>query len=316
MSVRLTLALEAGLTLPDGTVAVLHPPADADLSALDPARTVIVSPSRVVHDRFAPRWTCATEMPEAAATIVFATRAKDLARDLIARAQGLVVLDGAKTDGIDSLIKAVRARGDIHGPISKAHGKVIWFQGGGFDDWRVAPGLVDGFHTAPGVFSADGVDPASRLLADTLPERLGRSVADLGAGWGYLSREILRRDSVQSLHMVEADATALTCARQNVTDPRARAHWADATRWEMPELLDCVVTNPPFHTGRAADPALGRAFLATAARALRPTGELWLVANRHLAYEEYLRGLFRSAEEVAGDNRFKVIHATRPNRVR
>ena len=72
--------------------------------------------------------------------------------------------------------------------------------------------------------------------------------------------------------------------------------------------------NPPFHTGRAADPALGIAFIAAAARALTGSGQLWMVANRHLPYEAALRDRFKTVEELGGDAAFKLFHATRPKR--
>ncbi|NET52538.1 MAG: methyltransferase, partial [Merismopedia sp. SIO2A8] len=53
-------------------------------------------------------------------------------------------------------------------------------------------------------FSADGIDPASSILAAALPEDLGRQVADLGAGWGFLSAHVLTRESVGAVHLVEA----------------------------------------------------------------------------------------------------------------
>jgi 16S rRNA (guanine1207-N2)-methyltransferase len=139
-------------------------------------------------------------------------------------------------------------------------------------------------------------------------------IADLGAGWGWLSREILRRPAVKSLHLVEADHAALDCARQNVSDARAAFHWADATRWAPETPLDAVVTNPPFHVGRRADPALGRAFLEAGARMLAPHGQLWLVANRHLPYETTLDALFRDVTEIGGDSRFKILQAARKRR--
>jgi len=70
--------------------------------------------------------------------------------------------------------------------------------------------------------------------------------------------------------------------------------------------------NPPFHTGRAAEPSLGRAFIAAASRMLAPHGKLWMVANRHLPYEQALRDQFRNVDEIAGDGAFKVFHANRP----
>jgi 16S rRNA (guanine1207-N2)-methyltransferase len=126
----------------------------------------------------------------------------------------------------------------------------------------------------------------------------------------------LTREAVEELHLVEASHTALECAKSNVQDKRAQFHWADARGWKAPGPLDGVVMNPPFHTGRAAEPALGQAFIATAARLLTPSGKLWLVANRHLPYETVLAEKFAKVEELAGDNRFKVLLAERPRRSR
>ena len=182
-----------------------------------------------------------------------------------------------------------------------------------FADWAARPNtLPDGFQTLPGVFSADGVDPASELLAEALPESLPRRVADLGAGWGYLSRAILARTGVEELHLVEAEAAALAIARRNITDPRAQFHWADATRLRLGGPVDAVVMNPPFHTGRSADPALGAAFITAAAGYLGPAGTLWMVANRHLPYDTPLAAAFRDIKEIGSNRSFRLIRAHRP----
>lgn len=330
MSIRLSLAIKSGgFTVPEhGKIAVFHPNAEHDLSVLPRDQVVVVQPMRPDHDVFSDRgFECVAALEdrsEIAAAVVFLPRAKALARHLVAQAvdvcSGPVLVDGAKTDGIDSLFKAARKLVTPSAPISKAHGKVFWIEADGqvFADWRADDfNSVDGFATAPGVFSADGIDPGSRLLLDALPEKLGRNLADLGAGWGYLSAELLRRDEViENLHLVEADHNALVCAQRNVTDPRAQFYWDDARSWKPAHLLDGVIMNPPFHTGRSAEPSLGQAFIATAARVLTPSGNLWMVANRHLPYETTLAELFVKVSEIAGDNRFKVLHACRPKRLR
>lgn len=321
MSPRLELALQSGLTLSQ-PLTVFGPTPDTDLSAL-PRETQVVQPFKPFHDHFAQLGFSVT--PEVAApcqdAVVFLPRAKALARALIHQAcqnaQGTIVVDGTKTNGIDSVFKDTRKRVDINGPIAKAHGKIFWFRSDAqaFADWaRPAEQTADGFLTAPGVFSADGVDPASALLLNSLPTKIGPSVADLGAGWGYLSTGLVKMDRVKSLHLVEADHVALTCARTNVADARARFHWADAVTWRTPEPVDTVVMNPPFHTSRSADPALGQGFIASAARNLTRNGDLWMVANRHLPYEATLNEFFSRTDEIAGDNRFKVLHASRPRR--
>ena len=307
-----------------GAIAVFLPVAGTDLSVLPKARVVVIQPVFPDHDAFrAAGYTCRVRAGDTrfAAALVCLPRAKARARAVIAQAMeltdGPVIIDGAKTDGIDGILKDMRKRGPISAPLSKAHGKLFWTAAApaAFADWHEAPPHpVQGFITAPGVFSADGIDPASRLLAEALPAAPGRHLADLGAGWGYLAARLLERDGIERLDLVEADHIALDCARQNVTDPRAQFHWADATRWAPDRKYDAVVMNPPFHTGRRADQGLGRAFIQAAARLLTPSGQLWMVANRHLGYEAVLKDCFALVQEIAGDTRFKVIHATRPAR--
>ncbi|MFP4275486.1 MAG: class I SAM-dependent methyltransferase [Paracoccaceae bacterium] len=325
---RLSLALDGGgLELPgDGPIAVLMPRAGMDLSALPRDRVRVVTPLKPDHDAFAAAgYACTSSLDApAAAAVVFLPRAKTLARDLLARAEaavtpgGPVVVDGQKTDGADSILRDLRRLVQVEGPISKAHGKIYWFAADTtLLGWRAPDRLriAEGFVTAPGVFSADGIDPGSRLLAETVPKGLSGQVADLGAGWGYLAARLLARcPKLTRLDLVEADRVALDCARENVTDPRARFHWADATRWRPDAALDAVVMNPPFHSGRAADPGLGRAFIAQAAAVLRPGGTLWLVANRHLPYEAELDRHFTGIREIGGDARFKLLEARVRNR--
>ena len=322
---RLPLALEAVTLGRDGRIAVLNPVVGADLSALASGRVVVVSPHVTVCDAFDQAGY--SVMPEMAreerfaASIICLPRARDEARAWIARSMaqtdGCVIIDGQKTDGADSMLRALRARIEVSAPISKSHGKIYWADGGAdLADWARGPMLhPGGFWTAPGVFSADGVDPASALLADALPENMAGTVVDLGAGWGYLSAHILAR-AVKAVHLVDTHDMALQCARHNVTDPRAEFHWADATRWAPPHKVDAVVMNPPFHRGRAAEPSLGRAFIGAAARMLAPHGALWMVANRHLPYEDTLATHFTKMVDLGGDARFKLVRAERPRRTR
>ncbi|MEL7254596.1 MAG: methyltransferase [Pseudomonadota bacterium] len=323
MSVRLALALEAGTpSLPaSGPIAVFAPRDGFDLSPLPKDRCIIVTGFKPDFDRFeAQGYRCTTVLEtRVAASIICVPRAKALAQALVAEAAGAtdgpIIVDGVKTDGVEAIYKACRKRADASRAISKAHGKLFHFEArAAFDDWlpEARPNIDGGFVTAPGIFSADGVDPASRLLADGLPDKLGARAADLGAGWGYLSARVLERDGVETLHLVEAEHAALTCAKANISDSRARFHWADAATWEADAPLDCVIMNPPFHTSRKAEPHIGQSFIQAACRLLTPRGQLFLVANRHLPYEGSLEQSFSEVTEFGGDARFKLLSASRP----
>jgi len=325
-SARLDMALETGaLDLPsEGRIAIYRPRLGDDLSALPRDRVVVLTGFKPDLDHFAASYAASYEgvpVSPYAAAIVCLPRSREAARALIARAAaevvpgGWVAVDGQKTDGIDTALKELRARVDLSESLSKAHGKLASFTAGpDLSDWLARPAVVEGFQILPGIFSADGPDRGSILLAGALPEKLSGKVADLGAGWGYLAAEILKRPGVKQLDLVEAEADALACARVNITDLRARFHWADATTFRPETLLDAVVMNPPFHTGREADPKLGEAFIRAARRMLAPNGSLWLVANRHLPYDAALSESFLEVKDVAGDGGFRVIHAYKPRR--
>jgi len=321
---RLSLAFENDtVVLPTaGQIAVFGPVAGQDLSALPKDRLQLIQGFYPDHQFFSERgYSVVTQAEgESAAAVVFLPRAKAEGRQLLAMAMkltdgGPVIVDGLKSSGIDSFQKDCRKLGATIGAVySKAHGKTFTANGGDFSSWQVGATFngPKGFVTAPGVFSADGIDPGSAVLAAALPEKLKGRVADLGAGWGYLATEILKRPGVTACHLIEADHAALDCARKNVDDPRADFHWADATEFMFDEGFDQIVMNPPFHTGRAAEPALGRAFIASAARLLAPRGTLWLVANRHLPYESALSTSFKDVSELTGDRSFKVFRAAKP----
>lgn len=182
-----------------------------------------------------------------------------------------------------------------------------------FDEWQALGELreISGFTVQAGIFSSDHIDPGSQLLADHLPAHLRGNVADLGAGWGFLSDAVLKRCAgIGRLDLFEADSRALECARRNLAShPRAITyHWHDVTTG-LPEIYDAIVMNPPFHTGQATDVDLGRAFLKVAAASLRRGGKLLLVANRQLPYEAALEASGLAWRKITEDKIYKILAA-------
>lgn len=323
---RLALALEGGLLdLPGaGRLGLFRPGTDIDLSLFPTVEIAVVHGFWPSVDFFRGRGVAVSPHPEGTYTdtIVFLPRSKLLAKSMIARAMrltssGRVVVDGSKTDGIDSILRSLKKLGaTVSEVISKAHGKIFAVSDVDLSGWE--PNeivLEDGQVTRAGVFSADAVDQGSFLLAGYIGGLSGK-VADLGAGWGYLAQAVLASPKTTECHLIEAEYDALEAARANISDPRARFHWADATSFSTVSGFDHVVCNPPFHTSRAADPALGRAFIQAAARLLNARGTVWVVANRHLPYETTLREWFSEVSELDGNKGFKIIRASRPLRTR
>jgi 16S rRNA (guanine1207-N2)-methyltransferase len=237
---------------------------------------------------------------------------------------GLVVVAGSKEDGIASLCKRVSALVELDGDLPKYHGLVFWFRrpenpGGLLTPLRTGnEGMIlDGrFRTAPGMFSHDRIDAGSRLLAENLPSDLFGKVADFCAGWGYLAAEVLRQaPTVKQLDLYEADFESLEAAKLNLAEASRSVaknfFWHDLLGEPVCERYDAIVMNPPFHKGRAADPLIGQGMIKSAATALRRGGRLLMVANNQLPYETALETQFGGHREIARDNGFKILSATR-----
>ena len=90
---------------------------------------------------------------------------------------------------------------------------------------------ADGFLTAPGMFSPEHDrcrQPPARRRAST-PGSPAASPTSAPAGAGSRAPRCEQCPAITELDLYEAEALALDAARVNVTDPRARFHWTDAT---------------------------------------------------------------------------------------
>ncbi|MEO8010213.1 MAG: methyltransferase [Dokdonella sp.] len=267
-----------------------------------------------------------------ARVFVLPPRQRDESRAMFARAfahradDGIVVASVANDAGARSSEQDMRRLCADVQVLSKHKCRVFWSAPRAHVDAALAAewtkfdavrAIDSDYVSRPGLFAWDRIDPASRLLVTHLPTTLRGHAADLGAGFGYLACAALRHcPGIESVDLYEADARALEPARTNIeralrehaTPVAADVLWHDVTRG-LPKRYEVIISNPPFHIGRADQPELGRGFITAAARALEPAGSLWLVANRHLPYEAALAELFKEVRTVVMQGGFKVIHA-------
>ncbi len=263
-------------------------------------------------------------------------RQREEARALLARAVqlaapgGIVVAAMTNNEGARSGEADLKQLTGLAGTLTKFHCRTFWTRpladgvdGGLLAQWSAldAPRRIEAgrFLSRPGVFAWNRIDPASALLVEHLPADLAGHGADLGAGYGYLSSELLARcPKITALDLYEAEARALDLARINLsesTSPAVREFlWHDVTRG-LPQRYDFIVSNPPFHTQSRADrPDIGQRFISVAAEALKPGGRLLLVANRHLPYEQTLNAGFGEVRVAGERDGFKVIAAVKARR--
>ena len=168
--------------------------------------------------------------------------------------------------------------------------------------------------TRPGVFSWDHVDEATALLAEAMVVNAGEHVLDLGCGAGALGITASGLSGGAPVTLVDADMEAVRSAARSIEHagvPNARVIPSDIASAVLAEHFDVVVTNPPFHVGKATDLDVPLQFIEDAWHVLNAGGRLFLVANRTLPYERAIYQRFGNIATVHDGRRFKVLSAVR-----
>jgi len=179
----------------------------------------------------------------------------------------------------------------------------------------IARGMPLTLFTRPGVFSWEHLDEATEILAEQMIVESGADVLDLGCGSGALGVVAARLSGTGRITMVDADSEAVRSAERSATAaglPNVQAVTSDIANAVRDDRFDVVVSNPPFHVGKATALNVPLQFMRDAFNVLRPGGRLLLVANRTLPYEAALTDLFGNMRTVHDGQRFKVLSATRP----
>lgn len=149
--------------------------------------------------------------------------------------------------------------------------------------------------TRPGVFSHRRVDPGARRLLDVLEVRDGMQVLDVGCGWGTVGLCAAVRAQTSVL-AIDSNVRAVECtafnAGNNGVGERMAVRLEAYGRTDSPGMFDLALANPPYY----AQYQIAERFVAAAENALRPGGQLWVVAKHSAWYENRLPQSFANVE--------------------
>ena len=198
-------------------------------------------------------------------------------------------------------------------------------------EWSTRPGIAPGswelaefvigdpplrlcLDSLPGVFAANRLDAGTALLLDHLRVRADERVLDVGCGSGVIGLVAARRGAGW-VDLVDANLLAVAAATRNLARndvAHGRALASDVYDAVDGERYDLIVSNPPFHRGKAVDQEVAQRLIATAPRVLARGGRLLLVANAFLPYDDAMRRVFARVEIVATTRQYRVMSATHP----
>ncbi|MDX1816181.1 MAG: class I SAM-dependent methyltransferase [Marinobacter sp.] len=243
----------------------------------------------------------------------------------------LLMLIGEKKEGIAGAVKQLKALAPSAAKVDSARHCQVWCAddvrpSASFDlsDW-LSWSRVSHRDTSvdvaglPGVFSLGRLDEGTSLLLDSLMERPLHAdrILDFACGAGVIGSwlQVRQRDTGQAMTPVDGvdvQSQALICARETY-----RRNGCEGVIEPSDGLTgiqgawDAIVTNPPFHTGIKTDTSMTERFLESVSNHLKPGGELRLVANHFLPYEEPMKRHLTGVERVLESGRFTVYRAFR-----
>ena len=151
------------------------------------------------------------------------------------------------------------------------------------------PGLHLELETDAGVFSADRLDPGTRLLLDTAPAPPPTGdLVDVGCGYGPLALVLAARSPAARVWAVDVNERALgLCARNAARAGLANVRAVPPTEPGLPARVDAIWSNPPLRIGKQALHTLLAGWLGR----LTPQGSAHLVVQRHLGSDSLHRWL-------------------------
>jgi 16S rRNA (guanine1207-N2)-methyltransferase len=151
------------------------------------------------------------------------------------------------------------------------------------------PGLHLELETDAGVFSADRLDPGTRLLLDTAPAPPpAGDLVDVGCGYGPLALVLAARSPAARVWAVDVNERALgLCARNAARAGLGNVRAVPPTEPGLPARVDAIWSNPPLRIGKQALHTLLAGWLGR----LTPDGSAHLVVQRHLGSDSLHRWL-------------------------
>lgn len=140
-----------------------------------------------------------------------------------------------------------------------------------------------------GVFSADRVDPGTRVLLEAVPPPpASGELLDLGCGYGPVALTMARRAPQATVWAVDVNERAVALCARNASEAGLTGVRARRPE-EVPAgvRFDAIWSNPPVRVGKAAMRELLTAWLTR----LAPGGVAYLVVHRHLGSDSLHRWL-------------------------
>jgi len=171
-------------------------------------------------------------------------------------------------------------------------------------------------HNHANVFSRTHLDIGGRYLMDNLPKGNFKKVIDLGCGNGVVGMAAAVAYSSAQITFIDESYMAIDSARINMIK-NLNDQQAEIARFVVNNSLvgfkencaDLILCNPPFHQQQAITDHIAWNMFNDAHFCLAENGELVIVGNRHLDYQDKLDRIFGNCQLVSENKKFLILRA-------
>ncbi|MDO9212874.1 MAG: methyltransferase [Methylococcales bacterium] len=165
------------------------------------------------------------------------------------------------------------------------------------------------------VFSRDSLDIGTRFFLQHLPiNPSATDMIDLACGNGVVGLIAAERNPNATLHFVDESFMAVASAQANFyrafgKERAATFQIGDGLSNFAAQSADVILCNPPFHQQNTIGDQIAVQLFKQAKTVLKKGGALWVIGNRHLAYQQDLKRLFGNCTVVASNTKFVIWQA-------
>lgn len=171
-------------------------------------------------------------------------------------------------------------------------------------------------HNHANVFSRNHLDIGGRYLMDNLPDGEFEKIVDLGCGNGVVGMTAMDTYENAQVTFIDESYMAVDSARINVLK-NFEEEQSETARFVVNNGLvgfkansyDLILCNPPFHQQHAITDHIAWSMFNDAHFCLQDHGELIIVGNRHLDYQDKLTRIFGNCELITENKKFVILRA-------
>ncbi len=180
-----------------------------------------------------------------------------------------------------------------------------------YDPWHSFQWKQLTLYNLPNVFSSESLDIGARFLLENFPEiNQCKTVADLGCGNGVLSAFAASQNPKAQIIGFDESYMAVKSAqetflRNGLSNGEFKVN--NMLNGIEDESFDLILCNPPFHQQRRVTTDTALAMIKQAKHKLKPQGELWIIANRHLGYHKPMKQQLGNCNVVNSNPKFVIL---------